>query len=312
MYIPFNYEAINAVEGTYSPSMIKNINTAVFNFWARSLFQRACSVIEFEDLPKSWDGTTKDFLYYCLFRFGYVAVFKRPDLGLVFNPGTIYGRDFYYQPTNVLITNPSITESLDLKIGADTELLKLTPDYAGIWDIILYYAEKLATLDGAINMSIINNKFAYMLGARTKAAAQALKKVLDKINKGEPAVVLDMQLLNDPESKDVPWQFLERPHLKDSYLTTDQLQDFSTILNDFDMEIGIPVLPYAKKERMVTSEAESRMIDATSRSRVWVRTLRASIDAVKKLYPEFSMTVKALYEESEVADDGNDEPDWTV
>ena len=316
MYIPLNYDAINAIEGSYSPSMVKNLNTAVFNYWVRSLFQRACSVIDFEDLPKSWTGPVKDFFYYSLFRFGFVAVFKRDDMGLVFNPGTLYGRDFYYQPTNMIVTNPSISESLDMQIGTDCELLKLTPDYMGIWDVIVYYAEKLATLDSAINMSIINNKFAYLMAARNKAAAQALKKMLDKVNSGEPAVILDMKLLNDPEDKAEPWQFLEREHLKDSYITTDQLQDFQTILNDFDMEIGIPVLPYAKKERMVTYEAESRMIDATSRSRVWVRTLRSSIESVKKLYPEFRMTVKPLYEDAAEKEgdeeDGDDDASWSL
>ena len=154
------------------------------------------------------------------------------------------------------------------------------------------------------------------MAARNKAAAQALKKMLDKVNSGEPAVILDMKLLNDPEDKAEPWQFLEREHLKDSYITTDQLQDFQTILNDFDMEIGIPVLPYAKKERMVTYEAESRMIDATSRSRVWVRTLRSSIESVKKLYPEFRMTVKPLYEDAAEKEgdeeDGDDDASWSL
>lgn len=317
MYIPLNYDAINAIEGSYSPSMVKNLNTAVFDYWVRSLFQRACSVIEFEDLPKTWTGPVRDFFYYCLFRFGFVAVFKRDDVGLVFNPGTLYGRDFYYQPTNMIVTNPSITESLDMRIGSECELLKLTPDYRGIWDIITYYAEKLATLDSAINMSIINSKLAYILAARNKAAAQALKKMLDKINSGEPAVIIDMKLLNDPDDKAEPWQFLDRPGLKESYLTPEQLQDFSTILNNFDMEIGIPVLPYAKKERMVAYEAESRVLDATSRSRVWVRTLRSSIESVRKLYPEFRMTVKPLYEDAEEKEgdednDGDAVDSWTV
>ena len=54
----------------------------------------------------------------------------------------------------------------------------------------------------------------------------------------------------------------------------------STLLNMFDSEIGIPSLPYQKKERLVTSEAESRVIDATSRATVWNTCLNESFDII--------------------------------
>lgn len=283
MYIPMNYENVNNLNSQYIPSNVKYINTQVFSYWERSLFQRAISVINI-DVPEEWDGSTKDFLYWCLFRFGHVAVFKRPEYGIVFNPGTFKGFDFYYQPTNYLIANPALTESLDLKIGKDCELIKLTPDYRGIWDIIGYHAEKLALLDSAINMSILNSKLAWILGAKNKAVAQTIKKIFDKVNRGDPLVVYDAKLADDPVSKTEPWQFLERKNIKDSYLTTDQLQDFQTVLNNFDSEIGIPTIPYQKKERMVTTEADSRMIDSTSRSVVWKETLDNSFTQVNEMF----------------------------
>ena len=151
-----------------------------------------------------------------------------------------------------------LKNSLKLAIGdskvdnADgvCEVLKLTPDYYGIWDIIEYYAAKLSTLDNAIDMSLINNKFAFFLGAKNKGMGEALKKMLDKINKGEPAVIYDSKMADDPTSKDVPWQFWDRD-LRKSYLTTEQLADFKTLLHLYDTEIGIPTLPIEKKERMI-------------------------------------------------------------
>ena len=156
-----------------------------------------------------------------------------------------------------------------------------------------------SVLDNAINMSLINNKFAFLLGARNKAAGEALKKMLDKINKGEPAVIYDMKLLNDPTDKDVPFQEWRRDDLKSSYLTTDQLMDFQTILNNFDTEVGIPTIPYQKKERMVTTEAESRVIDSTSRSIVWYDTLTSSIENIKALYPDLVLDVELRYKEGD-------------
>lgn len=281
-YKPLNYNKINCIAGHYFPSQVKAYNNAAFAFWERSLFQRAQSVIEVSGLPETWTGSVKDFFFYCLLSFGFVCVFDSDEYGLSFQPCTLKGYDFYYQPTSVLVSNPYLTN--EFEIGENTELIKLTPDYEGIRDIVTYYAEKLACLDNAINMSIINNKFAYFLGARNKGMASALKKMLDKVNQGEPAVIYDQRILNDTQDKDVPYQFFERQNLKQSYLTDQQLQDFQTIINSFDTEIGIPTVPYQKAERMVTDEANSKTIDAISRSTIWLDTLNDSAGNVNDMF----------------------------
>ena len=68
------------------------------------------------------------------------------------------------------------------------------PDYRGIFDTISYYAEKLSTLDNAINLSIINSKFAFMIAAKNKACAEAIKKMLDRINKGLGVAAVQLQV----------------------------------------------------------------------------------------------------------------------
>lgn len=305
-YIPFNYDKLNLIEGTVIPSSIKNCNNRSFWFWERALFQRACSVIIPEDLPEDWNGTVKDFLYYCLFAEGYVIIFNNAKVGDVFQPGTLSERDFYYQPRFALINNPILDdligqpEGLKLEIGKECQILKLTPDFAGIWDIISYYAEKLSLLDNAINMSLVNGKFAWILGARNKVAGQAIKKIIDKVNAGEPAVVYDLKLTNDQTDKDTPFQMLDFGDVKNKYLTTMQLQDMQTLLNNFDAEVGIPTVPYAKKERMVQSEADSRIIDSTSRAQVWVDCLNASAEKVTQLYPNIRLRFKLRHDPEEM------------
>lgn len=273
-YLPLNYEEINIRAGTYSPSQVKSYNNQVFKFWQRGLFQRACSTLII-DLPKIWKRN-KILMYYCLFAFGFVGVGNLPELGKWFNPGTLQGFDFYYRPKIFKLDNPYYRKkgiSKDFEIGKNCELLQLTPDYFGIWDIIMYYAEKLAVLDVAINTAIINSKFAYIVGAKNKAAAEVLKALFDRVNKGEPAVFFDKKLANDGTDKEEPWQALFR-EVKTNYIVTDLLRDFQTVINDFDTEIGIPTIPYEKKERLVTAEATSKQIDATSRSIIWYDTLK--------------------------------------
>ena len=290
-YVPLNTQELNAIAGKYSPSMVKAYNNATYAYWERSLFQRAVSRIK-TTLPDNWEGSRRDFLLFCLLKLGFVFVSESESLGYWFNPGHLYGIDFYYQPTEFVLANPRINE-LGLKsryqLHTEGELLKFMPDYQGIFDTISYYAEKLSALDNAINMSIINSKFAFILAAKNKATAEALKKVLDKINKGEPAVFVDKALMNDPNSADTPWQLLEIQKLKENYITDKQLIDFQTILNAFDAEIGINTVPYQKAERFVSAEANSRQTDSQARILTAIECLQSSVKDIKKLYPSIKL-----------------------
>ena len=281
-YIPLNYEHINLDAGTYFPSSVKAFNNEVFKYWQRSLFQRACSTLII-GVPDIWEKH-KNLLYWSLFAYGFCGTFNLDEFGKSFNPVTVSGYNFYYEPVKILLTNPALNADAktEFTIGIDAELLKLTPDFEGIFDIINYYAEKLASMDCAINTAIINTKFAYVVGAKNKAAAQVLKKLFDKVSSGEPAVFFDAKLANDPTDKEEPWQALFRDNLKQSYIITDLLKDFQTVLNNFDCEVGIPTIPYEKKERMVTSEAESRQIDSTARSIIWYDELNRTMNIVNE------------------------------
>lgn len=307
-YIPLNYEKINNIEGHLQPSMLKYANSVTYAYWQRSLYQRAISTIKFTGLPETWEASVKDFFYWCVFSYGYVGIFNSDKFGLSFQPGGLYGWDFYYQPTEFIVANPKLRKRF--KIHKECEILKLTPDYRGIWDIICYYAMLLSQLDSGINSSIINNKFAYLLAAKNKAAAETLKKIFDRIAQGDPAVVFDASLLpQDPESKDDPLTFIERSNLKQSYLTTDQLMDRDTLLADFDAEIGIRSLPYNKKERLVTAEAESREQDCTARLMVWKATLDSSLQLVNAMFETNIKAELAYNKEGENNVSEQDNPD---
>lgn len=305
-YSPLNMQELNNLAGHYSPSMVKAYNNATYAYWERSLFQRAVSRIK-TTIPAGWEGTKRDFLLYCLLKLGFVFVSQSDSLGYWFNPGTLYGIDFYYQPTEFILANPRADE-LGLKsryeLHTEGELLKFMPDYRGIFDIISYYAEKLSCLDNAINMSIINNKFAFILAAKNKATAEALKKILDKINKGEPAVFIDKMIANDPNDQDSPWQFIELQKLKENYITDKQLIDFQTLLNAFDAEIGINTVPYQKAERFVSAEANARMVDSQARIITAIECLKSSVKDIKKLYPEIELDFDLR---EEVLSNGNSE-----
>lgn len=280
-YAPYSYQELNAIDGTYTPSEIHDADDYTYWYWFRSLFQRAASTLEF-DFPEKFTAEEKDFFYYCLLKYGFVCVFNSDSFGLSFNPCTVYGFDLYYQPTNAIVTNPALTESLDLKIHEECELIKLTPDYLGVFDVIDYYAVKLSNMSCSIDMTVENSKTAFVLAGKTKSAIQTLKKIVDKISKGITTIVADARVTNPREDVE-PFTWLTR-NAKDSYVGTDLLQDMQTVLNMFDREIGIPTIPYQKKERMVEFESKSAMIDSSSRLSTWIRTLEASLESVNKMF----------------------------
>ena len=315
-YLPLNYDQINLIEGTYQPSQIKN-NSASFDYWVRTLFHRASSNLIF-GLPDFWQGDIANFWYYCMLRFGFVSIQdltgkgKRGDeLGMCFSPVNLTGINFYYQRTLATLSNPTLDESFTLEIGKDCALVCMTPDKMGIWDVIERYATLLSNLDNAINMSIINSKIPFILGGKTKAAIQTLKKIMDKVNSGQPAVFYDSRIQDDAQSKDTPFQFLkllENP--KQNYLTTDQLIDLHTILSDFDSEVGIPTIPYQKKERETSFESQSKLADGQARSLVWERTINDSIKDVKKLYPDLQLSFRLRWEvDTNVTGENNNDRD---
>ncbi len=308
-YTPLNYDQINNIDGHLQPTMLKYCNSVTYAYWQRSLFQRAISTIDFKGLPDTWEASVRDFFYWCIFAYGYVGVFDSDKFGLSFQPGALYGFDFYYQPVEFIVANPKLNKRF--KIHEECEIIKLTPDYRGIWDIISYYAMLLSALDSGISSSIVNSKFAWMMGAKNKGAAETLKKIFDRIASGEPAVVFDNSLLQlDPQSKEEAWSFLERSNLKQSYITTDMLMDRSTLLSSFDAEIGIRSLPYNKKERLVTAEAESREQDSTARLMVWKATLDSSIKLVNDMFGT-NISAELTYNDKEVPENvaGEDNAD---
>lgn len=280
--MPYENSVLNLAEGSYTPSTIKRRNNAAFVFWYIALKERLESKLHFV-LPEEWAGTTADFFKNVMLYRGFCGVFYHEEYGITFQPGHLNGYNFYYQPVTFLVSNPKYYA--ELEIDKDCGILKLTSDYHGVMDICSYFAEKLAMMDLGLNSSITNNKLAWILGAKNRAAATALKKIFDKVNRGDPVVIYDQKIADDPQSKDTPFQFLERrTGAKENYITDMQLRDIQTIINQFDAEVGIPTVPYQKAERMVTSEADSKTSDSRARCEHWMDTFNDSAKVVNDMY----------------------------
>nr|DAU46120.1 MAG TPA: upper collar protein [Caudoviricetes sp.] len=281
----FSNDFINIMENLSIPNTYWKERSFEYQYWFRSLLHKIDSALIFKNLPSGWNN---DFFMLCLWFRGYVAVFPtaRKDLeqygkGVLFSVCTLSGYDFYFQPNKVLINNPMYEATLE--IGKQAELLKLTPDYCGIFDILDYYASKLAEISKSIDMGILNAKTPVILTAINESQSETLKKVYDKIQKGESLVIYkNYDNSNEIQTTKDPFEAWTQ-NLKETYIVTDLLENMQTILNSFYMEIGLPVAS-EKKERLITSEVEFNNRQSQARISCWYETLSECLKTINKKY----------------------------
>lgn len=285
----FSENSLDLMNNMKVPSTYYYNNSIVYRYWFRSLLHKIDSSIIFKNLP---EGFSNDFFMFCLWVRGYVLFFKtdRKDLqkygknGIVFQPCYVSGYDFYYQPTKATVSNKYLSFKYEYELGTNAALLKLTPDFMGVLDIIDYYASKLASISEAIDMSITNSKMGLIATADNEAQAATLKAVYDKLQRGETLVVFDDLTKDNDEiiPRKEPFQMWIQ-ELKKNYILTEQLQDMQSILDSFYTEIGLPVA-VEKKERLVTTEADFAVAQSQARISCWIETIKESLEVINKMF----------------------------
>ena len=139
--IPVSYDYINAYNHQYRPSTIHVKETGLSWYFKRYLIQKIISVFKFEGIPENW---ATDYFLYTLFVFGYCAVINTNKYGVIPQHCTLSGYNIYYRPNRAIITNPLFKRTIEARIGRDTELVRMSPDWCGVWDIVEYYADLMA------------------------------------------------------------------------------------------------------------------------------------------------------------------------
>lgn len=274
--------------GMYPAKCCNNFgdNTPGFSmdYWTRSLFQRLTALINIENLPKfpeqpySWDI---DALKYQLFTMGYSCIIMSKTYGLVPQPATLTGFGLQYQPTGALLNSPYFQISEPLTIGLDCQLIKLTPDYTGVFDIITKYAAELKELDVSIKSAVRGVRLGYAMIADNDRTARTLKNVREKILNGDD-VIIDEKLTKRNVSGDMslPWYLFARD-VKQSYIVNDLIDARRSTLVDFYREIGVRMLD-DKRERMLTAEVAAGEAETFIRSEVWAETLKSSVEKLNR------------------------------
>ena len=280
------------------PSYGNNRAEQALSYWVRSFFQRATAIFEFDGLPENWDI---DAFKYGLYMIGYLCGFQSERYGLVIQPCTLTGIGLQYQPTHAVVNTPYFQFSRPLQIGNECELIKLTPDYTGIYDLILKYADQMKELDLAFIIGARSSRASYAAFAANDKAAKSLKALKERVENGED-IIIDTALAKTlPKSGEEINPFFQfDKDLKQNFILPELEQLRRDVIRDFYREIGVSTVP-EKKERLITDEAIASENEPFIRRKVWEAALNDSLHKFNEHY-KTNITVKFNTPEIEAND----------
>ena len=274
------YNYINAANSQVSPSTIHCSNSYMAAYYRRYLLQRAMSVYKWT-IPEDWN---KDYFKYVLYCWGYIAVVNTRQFGVICQQAGLRGYNVFYAPTHAVISNPHFTGILEPQIDKECTVIKLQPDYGGILDMVSYYGDQLALYAEAASMNVQNSKLGYVVGARTKTMAEAIKKAYDQIMQGEALAVYDKNA--DPNGPPLFDTFTQ--NLAQNFIAPDILEAMRRVENEFCTRIGINNTNTDKRERMNVDEVNANNEEVQSIPALWLETLQ---DGCKKTRDMFGIEI---------------------
>ena len=288
-FIPQDFEGLNQYNSMRSVAgrVQNDLNTA---YYMRALYQRVISGAKFK-LPEAWDQG-KRYFKNVLFSLGFIGIVKTPEYGVIPQICAPRGYGLFLQPTDLLVAQPLV--NFQGTIGKDCEIIHLTNDWLGVWDIVEHYAIRLSIAITSVDVSLINSRVSLLAAAKNKSAANTLKYLYEQISAGEPFAVYDKALKSEGINEDGEPIWTYSQDVANNYITDKLLADIDTILRQFDNEIGILALN-GKKERMITNEVEAEADDSCARASTWEENLTDSFNRVNKLFPELNLSFTLKY-----------------
>lgn len=274
---PYSYEFINSYNSIVSPSTVHIKNTALAQYFKRYLLDEAFSVFEWK-MPETW---AENYFLYVLYLIGYIPIVYTDKYGVIPQHGGLGGYNVFYQPKYCIISNPLFDRTYHPDIDVDCAVIRLQPDYCGIYDLVDYYGDMLAVTAETAGINIVNSKLSYVFAAKNKASAESFKKLYDQIQSGNPAAFIDKNLLDDEGNLTV--EFLNQ-NVGQNFIADKLLEAMRTIRCMFLTDIGIPNANTDKKERLITDEVNANNFETRSKASLWLRELKKGCSKASQMF----------------------------
>ena len=230
-----------------------------FGFILRLLYR----VILFEGIPETVSET---FMKLILYTQGKVCFLEAEKIGesgqdlLALNCSRADTPNVYYIPRNVLVTNPRLKKSYNLRLGEQCEILYLSEAdkynlselNGGLFSLIERTATMLADNDISINIAQKNTRLVNLVSADTQNTVDSIKAVFAKMYEGDPDIVVKSSLIDKLQG--VPILQNQSNH---NLVELIEVQQYT--LSHFYEQIGIQTHDQMKRERLITAEVNDNL-----------------------------------------------------
>lgn len=276
------------------PKDVDGVANASALYYREFLLKKIFSVFEFT-LPETW---SMDYFQTHLFLDGYIGIVDT-DAGVLPLQCSFSGINVFNEPTDIIVANP-VLGSFDRKIGVNGVLLRLQYNYMGVLTMLNRYATLLAMCDSGIAVNLMNSKVTWIGMAETKAQAETMKTMYDRISMGEPAVFVKGSAIGNGES--IYWN-----HAKENYVANEIQDTKRSLIAEFLTEIGIDNVNIDKRERLVTDEVNANDEEIRCNVQHWLENIQTGFREANDLFGlDLSVKIRS-YEKINREESGTDE-----
>lgn len=229
-------------------------------------------------IPEMWETEKlENWMLDKLFFHGFFGI-RDTTLGVIPLQCSYSGINPWGRATTLTFDNPVLTNIPDATIGVDGALIHLQYDYGTVWRILNRYAGLLAMCDSLISVSLLNSKVTFIGKARTRAGADTIKAIYDKIASGDPAAVYD------PGSEEKDAISFDFNNAKQNFVAPEGQELKRNIINEFLTEIGINTANVEKKARLNLDEVNVNNEERYCHVEHWLRTVNNDFDIANKIF----------------------------
>ena len=276
------------------PKDVDGVANASALYYREFLLKKIFSVFEFT-IPDTW---SMDYFQTHLFLDGYIGIVDT-DAGVLPLQCSFSGINVFEEPTDIIVANP-VLGSFDRKIGVNGVLLRIQYNYMGVLTMLNRYATLLAMCDSGIAVNLMNSKVTWIGMAETKAQAETMKTMYDRISMGEPAVFVKGSAIGNGES--IYWN-----HAKENYIANEIQDTKRSLIAEFLTEIGIDNVNIDKRERLVTDEVNANDEEIRCNVQHWLENIQTGFREANDLFGlDLSVRIRS-YEKINREESGTDE-----
>lgn len=272
-------------EFNMQPSTVKGrINDANL-FYRRQNYNDLYSAFKFDLSAAGW---TLGWFRFWVFHYGSVAAVYTKKFGWILHPYSILEYDVDYQPKKISVHCRFIDNDIIGIVGLNCVIFHAFDDYFGFDDIVQHYAEKLASIDKAVDVNLMNAGIGMVAQAESKKQADEIGEAYGKASTGQPLVIVGKKTLGEDGLQPMI------PDIASRYITDKLLIDKRKVRNEFLTAVGIKNANMDKRERLNSQEVEANDDETRALVTVALENLRKGFRDFEEI-SGISCTVELRY-----------------